>query len=139
MPEEGKPFSDCEFIIFLTIFTEYECPEKKHLVEQTSLLRFTVSRRTNDLSDNIKETLKERLKSYAAFSLALDDSKDISDTALLVILIRAVTVGFDVVEEFLDMGRTRQGQNICENVIRVVVQTESSQINVILQQMVLPP
>ena len=70
----------------------------------TSLLRFTVSRRTNDLSDNIIETLIERLKSCAVlFSLALDESTDISDTALLVIFIRAVSVGFDVLEEFLDM------------------------------------
>ena len=72
-------------------------------MQQTSFSRFTVSRRTNDISDNIKETLKERLKSYAAFSLALDESTDINDTAQLFIFIRAVTVGIDVVEEFLDM------------------------------------
>ena len=72
-------------------------------MEQASLSRFTVSRRTSDISDNIKETLKERLKSYAAFSLALDESTDINDTAQLVIFIRTVTVGIDVVEEFLDM------------------------------------
>ena len=58
MAEKGKPFSDGEFIKnCLTIFTEHACPEKKHLVEQISLSRFTVSRRTNDLSDQIKETL----------------------------------------------------------------------------------
>ena len=69
LAEKGKPFSDREFIKdCLTIFTEYACPEKKHLVDQTSLSRFTVSRRTNDLSDNIKETLKEKLKSCEAFS-----------------------------------------------------------------------
>ena len=60
MAENGKPFNDGEFIKnCLTIFTEYASPEKKHIVEQTSLSRFTVSRRTNDLSDNIKKTLKE--------------------------------------------------------------------------------
>ena len=84
----GEVIKNC-----LTILTEYACPEKNHLVEQTSLSRFTVSRRTNDLLDNIKETLKERLKSCAAFIMALDDSTYISDTALLVIFIRAVTVG----------------------------------------------
>ena len=67
------------------------------------LLFFAFSLRTNDLSDDIKETLKERLKSCVAFTLALDESTDISDIALLVIFIRAVTVGFDVVEESLDM------------------------------------
>jgi len=84
MAEKGKPFSDVEFIKnFLTIFTEYACPEKKYLVEQTSLSRITVSHRTNDLSDNITETLKERLKSCEAYSLALDESTDISETAQL--------------------------------------------------------
>ena len=59
MAEKGKPFGDREFIkSCLTIFTEYACLEKKHLVEQTNLSRFSVSRRTNDLSDDIKETLK---------------------------------------------------------------------------------
>ena len=71
---------------------------EQHSVEQTSLSRFTVSRRTDDLSDNIKENLKERQKLYAAISLPLDESTDISDTALIVIFIRAVTVGLDVVE-----------------------------------------
>ena len=81
LAEKGKPFSDGEFIKdCLTIFTEYACLEKKNLVDQTSLSHFTVSRRTNDLSDNIKETLKEKLKSCETFSLALDESTDISDT-----------------------------------------------------------
>ena len=74
-----------------------------YLVDQTSLLRFTVSRRTDDLSDNIKETSKEILKSRAAFILALDENTDIGDTALLFICIRAVTVCFHDVEESFDM------------------------------------
>ena len=60
MAENGKPFSDGDFIKNCqTIFYEYACQEKKYLVEQTSLTDFTVSRRTNDLSDNIKGTAKE--------------------------------------------------------------------------------
>ena len=86
-----------------------------------------VSRRTNDLSDHIKETLKERLKSCEAFSLALDESTHISDTAQLVIFIRAVTAGFDIVEEFLDMASlssTTTGQDICEQALKVVEKFE---------------
>lgn len=90
------------------------------MVEQTSLSRFTVSRRTKDLSDYIKINLKERLKSCEAFSLALDKSTDISDTDQLVIFIRAVTDGFDIVEEFLDMA----SQDICEQVLKVVEKFE---------------
>ena len=64
---------------------------------------------------------KERLKSCAAFSLALDKSTDISNTAQLVIFIRTVTVGPDVVEEFIDVARlssTTTGQDIGEHMIR---------------------
>ena len=60
MAKKRKPFNDGEFIKnCLTTFTDYACPQNKHLVEQTSLSRFTVTRRTNDLSDNSKENLKE--------------------------------------------------------------------------------
>ena len=73
MAEKGKPLGDGELKKnCLTISTEYACPSKKHLVEQTSLWRLIVSRRTNDLPNNNKETLKERLRLCAAFSLALD-------------------------------------------------------------------
>ena len=124
MAEKRKPFTDGELIKnCLTIFTKYACPEYKHLVEQISLSRFTVSRRINDLSDNIKETLKDRLKLCEAFSLALDESTDINDTAQLVIFIRAVTADFDIIEEFLDMASlssTATEQDICEQVFKVV-------------------
>ena len=102
-------------------------PREKHLAEQTSLSRFTVLRKTNDLSDNIKEILKERLKSCEAFSLALDESIDISDTAQLVIFNRSVTADFDIVEELLDMASlssTTTGQDICEQVLKVVEKIE---------------
>ena len=98
------PFGDGELEQnCLTIFIECACPEKKQMVEQTSLSRLAVSRRTNDLSDKVKETFRERLKCCAAFSVALDDSTDVSDTALLVVFIKVVTVGFDAAEELLDM------------------------------------
>ena len=66
--------------------------------------------------------MKERLKSCEAFSLALDESTDISDTAQLVIFIRAVTARFDIVEEFLDMtslSSIATGQDICEQALKV--------------------
>ena len=111
----------------MTIFTEYACHEYKHLLEQTSLSRFTVSGRINGLSDNYERTLKDRLKSCEAFNLALDESTDINDTAQLVIFIRAVTADFDIIEEFLDMASlssTTTGQDICKQVLKVVKKFE---------------
>ena len=63
------------------------------------------------------------MKLCAAFSQALVESTDVRDTALLVIFIRAVTAGFDVVEEYLDkasLSSTTTGQGFCEHMIRVV-------------------
>ena len=97
--------------------------QRKTLLKQTSLSRFTVSCRINDPLYNIKESLKKRLKSCEAFSLALDESTDISDTAKLVIFIRAVTADFDIAEEFLDMASlsfTTTGKDICKQVLKVV-------------------
>ena len=108
-------------------------------MDQTSLTRLIVTRRTNDLTDNIKETLKERLKSCAAISLTLEESTDISDTALLVIFIRPVTVDLDVVEELLEVtSLSSTGQDVCEHVIRVV-ENRILPNCVVLQQMALPP
>ena len=71
----------------------------------------------------MKEILKESLKSCEAFSLPLNESTDISYTAQLVIFITAVTVKFDIVEEFLDMAclsSTTTRQDIWEQVLNVV-------------------
>ena len=75
----------------------------------------------------------------AAYSLALDESTDMSDTDRLVIFIRAVAVGSDHVKEFLDMASlssTTTGQDIHKHVIRVVERIELNYV--VSQQMVLP-
>ena len=118
--EKGKPYSDNGFIKNCReIFVENVSPEKKNLVEQISLSRFTVARRIDDLSENIEVSLKNRISKCSAFSIALDESTNLSDTARLVVFMRGVTDNFQVTEEFLDMASTQStttGQNICEEV-----------------------
>lgn len=97
------------------------------MVEQTSLSRFTVARRIDDLSENIEVSLKQRISKCSAFSIALDESTDLSDTAQLVVFIRGVTDDFEVIEEFLDMASmksTTTGQDICEDVIKLMKKFE---------------
>jgi len=68
----------------------------------------------------ISKKLGKKLKSCEAFSLALDEGTEISDTAQLFIFIGAVTAGFNTVEEFLDMASlssTTTGQDICEQAL----------------------
>ena len=100
MAEKGKPFSDGEFIKKLFDNIHRICMPREKAFGEANQPFPLVSRRTNDLSDSSKETLKERLKSCEAIGLALDESTDISGTAQLVIFIKAVTAGFDIVKEF---------------------------------------
>lgn len=84
--------------------------------------RQTVARRIVNLSENIEKQLKTELNSCLAFSLALDESTDMRDTAQLCIWIRYVTDHFVVREELLALtplkDRTR-GCDILEAVKKV--------------------
>ena len=79
------------------------CPDKKSTVESTSLSHQTVARRVDDLSSNIESSLIKRLHACKFYSLALDESTDVRDTAQLPIFVRGVTENFDVIEELLDL------------------------------------
>ncbi|CAK1597490.1 unnamed protein product [Parnassius mnemosyne] len=87
------------------------CPEAAKKFEKIQLNRMTIQRRIMSLSGNIAEQLNEKTKFIEFFSLALDESTDISSTAQLLIFIRGVTQDFEVVEELLGMcslkGQTR--------------------------------
>ena len=101
--------------------------EKKNLVKQISLSRFTVACRIDDLSENIKVSLKDRISKCSALSIALDENTDSSNTAQLVVFIRGVTDNFEVIEEFLDMASMiaiTTGQNICKEVIKMMKKFE---------------
>ena len=73
--------------------------------EQISLSRFTVARRIDDLSENIKVSLKDRISKCSALSIALDESTDLSDTAQLVVFIRGVTDNFEVIQKIFGYGK----------------------------------
>jgi hypothetical protein len=50
---------------------------------------------------DIKKNLKEKIARLKAFSTALDDSTDASDTAQLAIFIREADADFNITEELL--------------------------------------
>jgi hypothetical protein len=77
------------------------CPENKKDFENIYLSRRTVVRRIEIMADDIKNSLKEKIARLEAFSIALDDSTDASDTARLAIFIREVDADFNITEELL--------------------------------------
>ena len=101
-------------------------PDMKYLLEQMYLSRFTVARGIDDRPTNFKNmklSLKKRVSKCSAFSIALDESTDLSDTAQLVDFIQRIKDNFEVIEGILDMANmesTTAGQNICEVVIKLM-------------------
>lgn len=102
--KHNKPFSDGEFIKECLIeASKIICPDIKHKFEGISLSRRTVTRRIECINDNINQQLSSTLDSVEWYSLALDESTDQTDTAQLLIFIRACNEKFEIVEELLSM------------------------------------
>lgn len=89
--ERGNPFSDGEFVkiawkVLWMLFSRI-----RSLVKNVSLSHQTVARRVDNLARNIQESLIKRLDDCEFYSLALDESTNISDTAQLALFVRGVT------------------------------------------------
>ncbi|KAL3831752.1 hypothetical protein ACJMK2_023466 [Sinanodonta woodiana] len=79
------------------------CPESKTKFESISLSRRTVVCRIACISEDLTDQLGIRIKSLLWYSLALDESTDISDTAQLLIFIRGIDDQFVITEELLSV------------------------------------
>lgn len=77
--------------------------------------RNTVMRRTETMSQNLKEILQENISKGIFLSLQFDESTDFTDTAQLCVFVRMVCDDMSAIEEFLTIismkGQTR-GQDI---------------------------
>lgn len=104
LAKHNKSFSDGEFIKECMLkIANVVCPEVKNKLESVSLSRRTVVRRIDAISENLQDQLLQSSRSFQWFSLALDESTDIQDTAQLLIFIRGVDSQFTVTEELLSM------------------------------------
>ena len=89
--EGGRPFTDGEFVKNCILkIAEEVCPDKMGAIANVSLSASTITRRVEDLGQNLFSQLKEKARSFTTFSLALDESNDVADTAQLLIFIRAL-------------------------------------------------
>ncbi|XP_012559078.2 general transcription factor II-I repeat domain-containing protein 2A-like [Hydra vulgaris] len=123
--KSGQPFSTGDLIKnSIKQFCNEVCPKKIQFAEDLSLSHQTIARRVEDLSKNIELALKEKLCKCEAYSLALDESTDRSDTAQLAIFIRFITSNFEIIEELLDfrhMKGTTKGEDILSEVKKTMI------------------
>ena len=75
--------------------------------ETVSMSNQTIARRVSDLGKYVLSKLKKLLTQY--FSLALDESMDISDTSELLILIRTVDEKFTEQEQVVKVCSINEG------------------------------
>ncbi|GFR33622.1 general transcription factor II-I repeat domain-containing protein 2 [Trichonephila clavata] len=102
--KRGKPFTDGEMIKECIIAVAEEmCPEKVNLLKTVSMSANTVARSVENIAENISSQLFDKNGHFEWFSLTLDESTDVSDTAQVLLYIRGVDKSYEVHEELLDM------------------------------------
>ena len=124
LAKASKPFSEGQFLKECMVETAgLLCSESKGKFEQISLSRRTVTRRVELIDKDIAGKLNKKAESFKFYSLALDESNDIKDTAQLLIFIRGISDSFEITEEFLTMesmkGKTR-GEDLYNQVSAVI-------------------
>ena len=104
LAKASKPFSEGEFLKECMAETAgLLCSENKDKFEKISLSRRTVTRRVELIDEDIASKLQKKAESFKLYSLALDESNDIKDTAQLLIVIRGINDIFEITSEFLTM------------------------------------
>ncbi|KRZ64399.1 hypothetical protein T10_4274, partial [Trichinella papuae] len=89
---------------------------KENEYSSIPLSRDTVQRRQYNIADQLKHSLRKMVNNEGSlFSLAVDESTDITDSAQLLIFVRSLSPSFELCESIMSMEtlatRTR-GQDI---------------------------
>ena len=119
----GKSFTDGEFVKkCMNAVVEEVCSEKKDVFSTVSLSASTITRRNEEIGGNLYAHLLQKTKEYEFFSLALDESKDVQDTAQPLIFIRGVNANFEMSEELAAL-QSLKGTTTGEIIFGKVCQT----------------
>jgi len=99
LANRNKPFLDGEFIKeCMSDVASIMCPELKTEMDSIALLRRTVVRRVEKISDNLMSQLEDTSKQFLWYLLALDESTDVQDTAQLLVFIQGMDANFQLTE-----------------------------------------
>ena len=96
------------------------CPKMIQVFEKISLSRWTITRRIDELAGDICDTLKEKVKNFVLWSIAIDESTYVKDATQLAIFIKGVDKELNETEELLllqCMKDTTTGANIFSEVL----------------------
>ncbi|KAK9527903.1 hypothetical protein VZT92_014420 [Zoarces viviparus] len=119
----GKPFTDGEFVKkCMNAVAKEVCPEKEDVFNAASLSASTITRRIEEIGGNVYAQLQQKAKEFNFFSLALDESTDVQDTAQLLIFIRGVSANFEMCEELAAL-QSLKGTTTGEDIFGKVCQT----------------
>lgn len=97
------------------------CPDKQQMFANVCLSRNTVADQVCEI--DLRAQLSEKGRDFVAYSLAADESTDMTGTAQLAIFLRGVETNLHVTEEILDiksMHGTATGKYIFDNVCQSV-------------------
>ena len=94
------------------------CPDKRESFLNVSLSRNTVADRVCELTTNLQQQLTEKGKTLIAYSLAVAESSETSDTAQLSIFIRRVDSSLCVTEELLGLKSMNSRHNYREDIFK---------------------
>ncbi|XP_069469912.1 general transcription factor II-I repeat domain-containing protein 2-like [Ambystoma mexicanum] len=119
----GRPFVEGEFVkeCLLSVAKEM-CPEKADLFSTVSLSGPTLTQRIEEMGDNLYQHLQNLTKKRSYFSLALDESNDVRDSAQLLIFICGTNDNFEVTEELAAL-QSIKGTTTGEDIYEKVCQT----------------
>lgn len=124
--KDSKAFSEGDFVKKCMIIAAQKlCPEVVKKFENISLNRMTVQRRISDLSGDIVDQLKKEANKFVYFSLALDESTDVTSTAQLLVFVRGVTDDFSVHEELVGLSSLK-GQTTGSDLLRGLLEKVTS-------------
>lgn len=78
-------------------------PDKCSAFKEISLSRPSITRRVENIGQNLQDQLQTTAETFSFFALALDESTDISDTAQLLIFVRGIDQEFTITEKLVSL------------------------------------